>query len=155
MINKHISDLRRSAGLTDSGSYYRYDYIVDQNQMISAFLNSRNNLGYPLRLQARYKDDRFIYTGDALEKDIAVAVAEAMKRGEAQLREAIIQDVIPDLESTLNSITVVNNQFQIPTQKMRSSSSKFAERFGKLLGKELVKTIFSFFQDNRKQRRKR
>ena len=154
MMERHIDNLRRSAGLTSNGSYYRYDYIVDQSQLVSAFLRSRNNLGYPLRMQARYKDDRFIYTGDALEKDIAVAVAEAMKKAEGQLREAIIQDVIPDLERTLNSITVVNNQFKIPTHTMKSNSNKFADKFVKMLGRELVKSIFALFKTDRRKRKR-
>lgn len=154
IMSDHVGKLRRSGGLTDNGSYYRYDYITSHSELANAFLKSRNALGYPLRMQARYKDDRFIYTGDALEKDLGEALTKATQHIEKQLRDAIIHDIFPDIEACLNSVQVVNNQFTIPTARMRSSNS-FASRLGKLLGKELVKTAMGFFKDQNKRKKRR
>lgn len=154
LFQEHVGKLRRASGLKDTGSYYRYDYIVSQNELADAFMRSRNALGYPLRMQARYKDDRFIYTGDALEKDLGEAIAKSMGHIENELREAIMHDIIPDVEACLNSIQVVNNQITIPTTRLRSPKNSFATRLGKLLGRELVKTMMSFFKDKSKRRKR-
>ena len=138
-MKRHHDNLKRSLGKNG----IEYKYILTQDDLTRAWMESRKDLAYALRKEV--KRDRYVLNTEGLQKDLEKALVKAIDEAYEQLRELVEKGLIPDIERTLNMITVKDNQFVAP--KLAKSKSSWASRFGAMLGRAIAKTTVKMFEE--------
>ena len=146
---RHTSQLRNAVGSSGDGTF-KYDFILNNDDLVNSYLRTMADLHYPLRVEP--KRDRYVVNKQALKKALEKACEKTSKNFERQLYEYVNRDIIPYIgsqtESLLNGITVQNNQFVAHKPQPKSFTYKFFER----LAQTLVEEVFNILDDTFKGR---
>ena len=82
----------------------RYSYIVSRDDLVNAYLNMRNELGYPLMVDSKHRR-AIVYNKKGLEKKVQQIINETIINNIGMLDSAIVSDIT----NKLNSITQTAN----------------------------------------------
>lgn len=94
-MQRHIHNMKKSAGLSGNGAV-RYEYILDEKQLVDTYLKRMDDLGYPLRVEP--KRDRFVMNSKALQKTFEDAIAKTFQQFEKELYDFVYNDVMEVIE---------------------------------------------------------
>ncbi len=75
-----------------NGSTNKYQYIIDQNDLIKAFNDSRNKLNYAL-LKESARQRFLIANSEGLKKKFFDAIIEDIKKSTDQLEQQVANDI--------------------------------------------------------------
>lgn len=147
---RHIRNLGRLAGKNIGSGSSRYSYILDSNDLTNAYLQMRNDLGYPLMVDSKYRR-AIVYNKQGLEKKIQNMINECI----AEASKTLANIVVADINHQLNNITIA------PNGKLTiggGSNFNIGSMLGSALGKGLVNGFFTILDeitDNDDYRRRR
>lgn len=143
LMKRHLNNLKRSAGI-------EYKAVITPEDLTRAWMESRKDLPYALRKEV--KRDRFVLNTEGMQKDLEKALQKALTTAAKDL-DKLADAVIQDITSSLNSLTVINNQF-VP--KKAPGKFNMAAEIGRILGTVLAKSTTMIFEDmtRRKNRRR-
>ena len=148
--DRHIRQMKRAFNSAngesnDGDGSFKYDFILNNDDLINSYLRTMADLRYPLRVEP--KRDRYVVNKQALKQALEKACEKTTKNFERQLHEYIDRDIIPYIgsqtTSLLNGITVQNNQFVAPKPQPKSFTYRFFER----LSQALVEEVFNILDD--------
>ena len=146
-MKAHLNNIKRAVGSRG----IEYEYILNTDDLTRAWMEARKDLNYALRKEV--KRDRYVLNTEGLQRDLEKALTQAINEASDQLHQMVLNDLIPDIERTLNLITVQNGQFKAPPIPKRRSS--WASQLGKMLGKAIAKSTVKIFEDMTKPDRRR
>lgn len=75
----------------------KYEYILNHESLINAYLQSRADLDY--RLKKEVKRDRYIENKAALQKELTAAIEAALRSGSKNISAIIAQDIHDAVEA--------------------------------------------------------
>lgn len=137
-MKRHQANLGRLVGKKTSGGH-KYSYIVNTDDLTNAYLQMRNDLGYPLMVDSKYRR-AIVYNKEGLEKKIQNMINEVLEES----AKALSDIVVADITYQLNNITMASNGKMVVGG---SRSFNMASMLGKALGKGLVKGFFNILDD--------
>lgn len=116
----------------------RYSYIVSRDDLVNAYLNMRNELGYPLMVDSKHRR-AIVYNKKGLEKKVQQIINETIINNIGMLDSAIVSDIT----NKLNSITQTANG----TFAMGSSSNSALNVFASAMVKGVMKGFGEVLED--------
>ena len=135
-MNRHINNLRRAAGLgTISNSNNRYEYITNTDELTRAFMESKADLAYSLRKEA--KRDRYILNKAALQEDISKTVTKTLLDNIDLLTQYAAAGIVSEVNAALGGTAA-------GTKNNRNS---LASMLGNKIGKAIVEIPFKFMDE--------
>lgn len=137
MMKSHIGQLQRAAGGEGTGG--RYEYILSQDELMNAYMQSRKDLTYALRKEA--KRDRFVMNSAGLQKEINKICAEAIDEASKQMAAMVEQDARNAIERAMASIGGT------PAPAANSRSTNTGALLGKSLANGLMKGLGGILDD--------
>lgn len=141
-MKKHLGNISRQVGHDVSN---KYSYIVSQDDLINAYLQMRNDLGYPLMMDSKYRR-AIVYNKQGLEKKIAEMVNECIIDNIKELEGMIIEDVGNDIEGMFNGLIQAADG-TIRIGKASKSGGSAIKRFASVIAKGLVKGVGKIVDD--------
>ena len=129
--DRHIGNISRLIGHDVSG---KYSYIVSESDLINAYLQMRNDLGYPLMLESRYRR-AIVYNKQGLEQQIQSMIANCINESSKDLTDVVVADIINQLNYSLSG------------NKTSGNSTNVGALAGNIFGKGLVKGISNIIDD--------
>ena len=153
VIQRHMGNLSRQVGHDVRN---KYSYIVNQDDLTNAYLQMKNDLGYPLMVDSKYRR-AIVYNKEGLEKQITDMINNCIISNIEELESAILEDVGSDIESMLNGLVQgTNGTITIGNGRDRSGG-KAIYRFANTMAKAVVKgvgkiidNIIDFKEDKRR-----
>lgn len=143
IMQKHLGNLSR---LTGHDVSHKYSYIINQDDLTNAYLQMRNDLGYPLMIDSKYRR-AIVYNKQGIERKIAEMINECIIANIKELESMMIEDVSKDIENMLNGITQSSHGV-ITLGKVNNKGCKSAtNRFASALAKGLVKGVSKIIDD--------
>ncbi len=145
----HVRNLGRAIGKNLNG-VNKYSYILSSDDLTNAYLQMRNDLGYPLMLESTYRR-AIVYNKQGLEKKIENMINNCLEEAAKNLSDIIVADITYQLN---NITTAANGKIVVGGGK----SFNMASMLGSALGKGLVKGFFNILDDitdNEDYRRRR
>lgn len=135
---RHLSNLSRQVGHDVSG---RYSYIVSQNDLINAYTQMRDELGYPLMMDSR-KRRAIVYNKKGLEKQIQEKIINAIMENIQLLDRMIVEDITNQLNGLVQT---ANGTFTLGKNSGVGKST--TNMFVNAMTKGLVKGVGSIIED--------
>lgn len=145
--NRHIKNVGRMAGMDVSPAAGRYQYIVDINELQAALIESRADLDYALRKEA--KRDRFILNTKAMEKEIQKTTEEVVQKVSREITETVSKDIVASVYASVASIGNINGA-RSHVKTANASKNNFGSELGRALGKAMVATVTKFWDEMNK-----
>lgn len=108
-INNHLGNISRLVGHDVSS---RYSYIVSQDDLTNAYLQMRNELGYPLMMDSK-KRRAIVYNKKGLEKQIQKMIDECIINNIKLLEKMIVDDIIGALNGVTKSVNSISSGSKI------------------------------------------
>lgn len=136
-IKSHIGNISRAVG---SDISVKYNYIVSESELTNAYLKMRNDLGYPLMIDSKYRR-AIVYNKEGLERKIKQMIAEVIKENEQRLADLIVNDVT----TQLNNIIQMTNG--LVTTKGGYKHGGIGKAIGSAMGSGLVNGFFKVLDD--------
>lgn len=99
-INKYRRGLGKSPIISNGN---KYQYILDHETLIDAYLRSRADLDY--RLKKEVKRDRFVENKAALQEELTAAIEQALRAGSKEISEVVAQDIHNAIEAAFAGST--------------------------------------------------
>lgn len=128
----------------------KYEYIKSWQDYKESLMCNMDDLGYPLRKEA--KRNRYVLNASGFEQVLSKAMEQAVKEQTESITKWIDTEVMimieENLQDILNNINVVNNNFVVKhtTPKNHTSKSiKFAEQLARAIGKSIGKIMEDTF----------
>lgn len=148
-IQRHLGNISRQVGHDISN---RYSYIVSSDDLTNAYIQMRNDLGYPLMMDSKYRR-AIVYNKEGLEKKISTIINECILSNIKTLEKMIVDDIVNDVTTQLNSLTQTANGTIMPS---KSNSKSFTNMFASAMAKSLVNSISNLINEitNPKEYRK-
>ena len=125
-MKSHMGNIGRLSG---SNLTNRYSYIVSQDELVNAYLQMRNELGYPLMIDSKNRR-AIVYNKKGLENKIQQIINKSIIDNIDMLDNVIVADIT----NKLNSITQDINGNLSAKNSGRNSMMN-------LLGNSIVKGI--------------
>ena len=142
-MQRHLGNISRQVGHDVSN---KYSYIVSQDDLTNAYLQMRNDLGYPLMMDSKYHR-AIVYNKQGLEKKIAEMVNGCIIANIKELENMVAEDIGNDIESMLNGLVQsANGTITLGKGSSRSGGSA-TKRFASALAKGLVKGVENIIDD--------
>lgn len=139
-MQHHMRNISRQVGRDVSR---RYNYIVTNDELTNAYLKMRNDLGYPLMMDSKYRR-AIVYNKQGLEKKIQKLVYECIIDNAREFENMVANDVADDIIDQLNGmVQTANGQIKKGNVKNKSATSEFA----KALAKGLVQGVGKIIED--------
>lgn len=136
-IKRHIGNLSRAVGYNYST---KYSYIVSESELINAYLQMRNDLGYPLMTDSKYRR-AIIYNKQGIEKKIQQMITEVIGENGQKLANLVTNEVV----TQLNSISQMANGQVVA--KGGKQSNGLGKAIGGAIGKGLVNGFSNILED--------
>lgn len=134
----HFDNLSRQVGHDVSK---RYNYIISNDDLTNAYLQMRDELGYPLMIDSKYRR-AVVYNKKGLEKKIQNLVYECIINNAKEFEDMVANDVADDIIDQLNSmVQTANGQIKKGSVKKKSATSEFAKALAKGLVQGVGKII--------------
>lgn len=100
-MQRHLGNISRQVGHDVSN---RYSYIVSSEDLTNAYLQMRDELGYPLMVDSRNRR-AIVYNKKGLEKRIEQMIGDCIVANVKQMEEAVVEDIMNDLVMEINGLT--------------------------------------------------
>lgn len=139
ITQRHLENLGHLVGHKVNGGTSVYQYILSSDDLTNAYLKMRNELGYPLMIDSRYRR-AIVYNKKGLENKIQDMINKNMEKVANTMSDLIFKDITYQLN---NIITTKNGEMLIG----RGNSSSIGNILGKTLGKGLVKGFFTILDE--------
>ena len=154
-MQRHIHNLKKSAGLPGNGMI-KYEYIYTKDQLQDDYLKRMDDLGYPLRVEP--KRDRYVMNSKALEKALEETAVNVLKEIEDELNDFVEKEVFDvitrEAANLMNTVVFSENDGRYVVKRKHIIKIDWAKRLGRLLGKELVKTVTKILKDTTSARKR-
>lgn len=132
-----------------NGTNATYSYAIDTNSYAELWHRLHNDLGYPLKVDSRYKR-AIIYNKQGLEKQIQKMITEVIEKNLKELADMVADDITIQL----NSLRPSANGNMIISNRNNSTISLFATSLSKGLVNGLSKIIEDITSYDDKNRRR-
>lgn len=139
-MQHHLGNISRMVGNDVSK---RYSYVVSNDELTNAYIQMRNELGYPLMMDSKYRR-AIVYNKTGLEKKITEMINNTIMANIKELEKMVAEDIVNDVLRQINSIKTIGNGTFV---KGSSGTSNFASRLGSMLAKSMVKGIGDIIDD--------
>ena len=139
-MQRHLGNLSRLVGHDVSR---KYNYIIDQDDLTNAYLQMRNDLGYPLMMDSKYRR-AIVYNKEGLERRITETINDCIMSNIKNIEDMIAEDIGNDIVNMMNGLTQASNGTIILGSK---HSSSVIGKFTNILAKGLVKGIGNVIDD--------
>lgn len=149
-MNRHMNNLGRLVGHKVGSGLSTYQYILNSDDLTNAYLQMRNDLGYPLQVDSKYRR-AIIFNKQGLEKRIQQMINDTIEEAAKTLSNLVVADITHQL----NNITMAANGKMVVGG---GSSLNMGKLLGSALGKSLVNGFFTILDeitDNDDDRRRR
>lgn len=149
-MNRHMNNLGRLVGHKVGSGLNKYQYILNSDDLTNAYLQMRNDLGYPLMVDSKYRR-AIVYNKQGLEKRIQQMINDTIEEAAKTLSNLVVADITHQL----NNITMAANGKMVVGG---GSSWNMGKMLGSALGKGLVNGFFTILDeitDNDDDRRRR
>lgn len=133
-MKHHLGNISRQVGHDVSN---RYSYIVDSDDLTNAYLQMRDELGYPLMMDSRNRR-AIVYNKKGLEKQIQNLINECIMANIQQLEKMIAEDVANEIAVQLNGLTQTANGSIVLGKSSSRSRNSATSMFANALAKGLV-----------------
>lgn len=143
----HLGNISRQVGHNVSG---RYTYILNGNELLNAYVSMRNELGYPLMMDSKYRR-AIVYNKRGLEKLIHEKIIKAIVDNIHLIDKMVVEDITTQLNGLVQT---ANGTFR---QGSNSNSKSFTKMFIDGMVKGLVQGVGNIIEDitNPKDKRRR
>ena len=115
--NKHINNMSRQLGHDISGKYH---YIVNGNDFMNAYIQMRNDLGYPLMIDSKYRR-AVVYNKKGLEKQINETLIKTIVDNIHLLDRMIMEDIANQIN---NIVQTPNGTVKLVNKSNNNSATK-------------------------------
>lgn len=136
-IKNHFGKLSRIVG---NNLNTRYSYIISESDLTNAYLQMRNDLGYPLMVDSKYRR-AIIYNKQGIEKQIQNMITEVIEENATKMADLVINEVTMQL----NSIKQLANGQIVSSGGRRTNG--LSTTIGTAIGKGLVNGFFKVIDD--------
>ena len=134
---RHLGNISRLVGHNVNN---KYDYIITGNDLINAWVQMHNDLGYPLKVDSKYRRT-IIYNKQGLEKQIQEMIKQCIEETSKDIVGVIMADIVTEF----NNITqTANGQFVTGGKGNKQGISSL---FTSSLSKGLVNGFFGILDD--------
>ena len=113
-LTTRLGQIKKESG---NGHSATYNYAIETNEFANLWYKMHNDLGYPLKIDSRYKR-AIVYNKQGLEQKIEKMITEVMKKNFDIFSDMITKDIENRLN---NAIQTVNGNIvflQVPQQKV-------------------------------------
>ena len=142
-MQRHLGNISRQIGHDVSN---KYSYIINQDDLTNAYLQMRNDLGYPLMIDSKYRR-AIVYNKQGLEKKIGEMINECIIANIKDLEKMVVEDISNDLESMLNGLVqAANGTINLGKISNRSGGSA-TNKFISALTKGIFKGVNEIMDD--------
>lgn len=100
-LKHHMGNIRRASG-GKGGS--RYEYMINQSDIASAYMQMRDELGYPLMIDSRNRR-AIVYNKKGVEKKIQQLIDNCILSNIKLLENMVATDIVNEVNRQLNGIT--------------------------------------------------
>ncbi len=138
-MNRHMNNLGRLVGHKVGSGLSTYQYILNSDDLTNAYLQMRNDLGYPLMVDSKYRR-AIVYNKQGLEKRIQEMINDTIEAAAKTLSDLVVADITHQL----NNITMAANGKMVVGG---GSSLNMGKMLGSALGKGLVKGFFTILDE--------
>lgn len=133
VMQHHIGNLRRAVGSDTSG---KYSYIVSNDELTNAYLQMRNELGYPLMIDSKYRR-AIVYNKQGIENKIQELINQSILSNIKLLEDTVAEDIVNAVMNQIGGINnIVNNGYQVTKSTIKKSSSALS-----IFASAMAKTI--------------
>lgn len=98
-MKHHMNNLGRLVGHDVSN---RYSYIVSQNDLVNAYVQMKDELGYPLMMDSKYRR-AIVYNKKGLEKQIRQSINDTIINNIHLLERMVVEDIVAMLNGIVQS----------------------------------------------------
>lgn len=130
---RHLNNLGRLVGHNVGSGLSTYQYILNKDDLTNAYLQMRNDLGYPLMVDSKYRR-AIVYNKQGLEKQIENMINNTIEDSFNKLSDLVAQDIANKVDNLLSAST--------GTIGGGNTSFNSAKMIGSVIGKGLVKGFF-------------
>lgn len=146
-IQRHINNLGR---LTGNSGNNKYSYIVNTDDLTNAYLQMRNDCGFPIMVDSKYRR-AIVYNKKGLEKKLEKMIIECIYQNMQPLVDLVSTDIVNEVTTLFNSIKQdANGKFVIGSSFVKSRNNK-TSIFAKTLAKGLVKGVGNLIDEIMKE----
>lgn len=148
ITQRHLNNLGRLVGHKVGGGLSTYQYILNTDDLTNAYIQMRNDLGYPLKVDSKYRRS-IVYNKQGLEKQIEKMINDTIENSFNKLSDLVAQDIANKVDSLLSA--------SAGTIGSGNTSFNSAKMIGSVIGKGLVKGFFDILdsitdtEDNRRR----
>lgn len=139
IVQHHMKQLSNQVG----HDITTYNYVSGEDELMNAYAQMRNDLGYPLAMDSKYRR-AIVYNKQGIEKQIAEMIEDNIMDNIGELESEIANNVANDIINQLNGLTQTASGTIVLGG---SSSSGTASKFASLLAKGLVKGVGKIVED--------
>lgn len=136
LAQRHASNLKRTANISNNGTGLKYDYIYTHQELLQSWLDRQDTLGYPLRVEP--KRDRYVMNSKALQEDLTTCTTIALDDMQDQIIGFINNNVRQEIER--NTFEVLGS-FGLKPTGVSTTGTGLAKSLGTIFGKALAKNI--------------
>lgn len=129
MMKNHMGKISRLVG-NDVSS--KFSYIISGDDIVSAYSKMKDELGYPLMMDSKYRR-AIVYNKKGLERQIQNVINNSILENIQLLDTFVAQDVTNKINNAIGNKT--------------NSSSNLGSMIGSVLGKGIVNGISSIVDD--------
>ena len=145
-MNKHLGNISRAVGHDVTN---KYSYIISSDDLTNAYVKMKDELGYPLMIDSKYRR-AIVYNKKGLQKKIENVIDNCIINNISLLDRIVVEDIV----SQLNSITQSANGM-LSVGKKNSSNISAINMFANSMLKGVLKGVDNIIDDiiNRKDER--
>lgn len=145
-MNKHLGNISRAVGHDVTN---KYSYVINSNDLTNAYVKMKDELGYPLMIDSKYRR-AIVYNKKGLQKKIENVIDNCIINNISLLDRIVVEDIV----SQLNSITQSANGM-LSVGKKNSSNISAINMFANSMLKGVLKGVDNIIDDiiNRKDER--
>ena len=136
-MNKHLGNISRAVGHDVTN---KYNYIISSDDLTNAYVKMKDELGYPLMLDSKYRR-AIVYNKKGLEKKIRETIDKSIINNIMLLDRMVVEDIV----TQLNGITQSSNGKMIIGKT--SVSNNTMNLFSNALVKGLVSGVGKIIDD--------
>lgn len=112
-MKNHLNNISRQVGSDVSN---RYNFVVSNDELINAYLQMRNELGYPLMIDSKNRR-AIVYNKIGLEKKIQQLINDGIVDNIKRLESTIANDIVDSVYKQLNGVIQNGNGKVISNSK--------------------------------------
>ena len=137
-MNKHLGNISRVVGHDVTN---KYSYVVNSNDLTNAYVKMKDELGYPLMIDSKYRR-AIVYNKKGLQKKIENVIDNCIINNISLLDRIVVEDIV----SQLNSITQSANGM-LSVGKKNSSNISAINMFANSMLKGVLKGVENIIDD--------